>query len=141
MMGYNRRISRMNDNLVKFSNRTLMVMLVMLVISWALTLTISSFVWHASLESLIATSLAEVVFISVIMGFTIYKQRFRDERTIHILEKSGRNGFFFMIYFLPLVIIFYSLIEASHDVAMALVIFWFCSIAVAAISAVYYYRK
>jgi hypothetical protein len=116
-------------------------MLIVMVISWVITLTISSFIWHATLESIIVTSLSGVVFISIMMGFTIYKQRFRDERTIHILEKSGRNGFFFMIYLLPFAIIFYSLIEASHDVALALVIFWFCSVAVAAISAIYYYRK
>ena len=131
----------MNNNTVEFSNRTLMIMLVMMIISWALTLTISSLVWHASLESLIVTSIAGVIFVSVMMGFTIYKQRFRDERTIHILEKSGRNGFFFMIYLLPFAIIYYSLIDASHDVAIALVIFWLCSVAVAAISAMYYYRK
>ena len=131
----------MNYDTVKFSNRTLIVMLIVMIISWAITLTISSFVWHASMDSLIVTSLAGVVFISVMMGFTIYKQRFRDERTIHILEKSGRNGFFFMIYLLPFLIIFYSLIEASQNVAVALVIFWFCSVAVATISAVYYYLR
>jgi hypothetical protein len=36
---------------------------------------------------------------------------------------------------------FYSLIDESHDVALALAIFWFCSVAVVAISAVYYYHE
>ena len=112
-----------------------------MVISWVITLTIFSFVWHASTESLIVTTLAGVVFVGVMMGFTIYKHRFRDERTMHILEKSGRNGFFFMIYFLPFAIILYSLTDTTYDVALALTIFWFCSVAVAAISAIHYYRK
>jgi len=136
-----RRTTKMNKDTVELSNRTLIVMLVCMVISWVITLTIFSFVWHASLESLIVTSLAGVVCVSVMMGFTIYRQRFRDERTIHILEKSGRNGFFFIIYLLPFAIMFYSLTDAFHDIALALVIFWFCTVAVAAISAVYYYRE
>ena len=102
MMGNIKRATKMNNDTVEFSNRTLIVMLVLMVISWVITLTIFSFVWHLTLNSLIVTALSGVIFISIIMGFTIYRYRFRDERTIHILEKSGRNGFFFMIYLLSL---------------------------------------
>ena len=131
----------MNNEIYEFSNKTLLVMLAIMLISWVITLTIFSFMWHTSVETMIVTSLTGVIIVSVIMGFTIYRQRFRDERTMHILEKSGRNGFFFIIYFLPFAVIFYSLKEPSYDIALALVIFWVSSVAVAAISAVYYYRK
>ena len=99
----------MNNEIYEFSNKTLLVMLAIMLISWVITLTIFSFMWHTSVETMIVTSLTGVIIVSVIMGFTIYRQRFRDERTMHILEKSGRNGFFFMIYFLPFAVIFYSL--------------------------------
>jgi amino acid transporter len=131
----------MDNDTVEFSNRTLVVMLVVMVISWIITLAIYGLLFHESLESLIVTSMVGAIFIIVMMGFTVYRYRFRDERTIRILEKSGRNGFFFMIYLLPFVIILYSLMENPFDVVFTLVIFWISSIVVVAISAIYYYRE
>lgn len=131
----------MNNEMVEFSDRTLAVMLVIMIILWIITLSVFSFVFHFSMEAQIVSAFAGSLFICTVMGFTIYKQRFRDERTVRLLERAGRNGFAFMTYLIPFAIIIYSLTETTHDVALVLAIFWLSSVAVAILSAVYYYLE
>ncbi|MCF2136344.1 MAG: hypothetical protein K9W43_03805 [Candidatus Thorarchaeota archaeon] len=132
----------MNGDTINFSNKTLMVLLVVLVSSWGTMIFIDAVVFHATSEDLIVTSLSGAIFITVMIGFTVYHQRFRDERTTHLLERSGRNGFLFQVYILPFLIIFLSLAPMSPtNMLLLFVVFWVASIAVAILSAIYYYRR
>ena len=73
--------------------------------------------------------------------FVIYSEKIRDERSIYISDKAARNGFAFVLYVIPAVIIGLSATTISTDVSLALVLIWFGAVAVASISAFYYYRK
>ncbi len=131
----------MSDNEIEFSNKTLLVMLIMMIIAWVITLSIFSVVQQLSMENIMAVSISGSIFISVMMGFTIYKQRFRDERTMNILDKAGRNGFLVFFYILPLVIVYFSLTGVLMDALLVLVGLWVTSVIVFTITAIYYYKR
>ena len=131
----------MSNNEIEFSNKTLVVMLIMMIVAWVITLSIFSVVQQLSVEDIIAVSISGSIFISVMIGFTIYKQRFRDERTMNILDKAGRNGFLIFFYILPLFIVYFSLTGVMMDALLALVGLWITSVIVFAATAIYYYRR
>ncbi len=116
-------------------------MLMVFIFSFTLVAAISYFIFHFSVDIVESTLVGESVAIGLTMAFLIYRQRFRDERSIRILDKSGRNGFLSMIYLLPVFLLVYSLVGYSVEAAWALFEFFGCSVLVVVISAVYYYRK
>jgi uncharacterized membrane protein len=126
----------------KLSNKTLVIMGVLLVFGWLIAQIITSFLFPTSeIPFSIPSFGAEVVFISVLIGFTIYAQRFRDERAIQVSDKSARNGFAFVLFVVPVALIGLSATDVSSDALLALAIIWIGAVVFAGISAFYYYNR
>ncbi|MHA1925208.1 MAG: hypothetical protein ACW974_04790 [Candidatus Thorarchaeota archaeon] len=126
----------------RFSNRTLIVILIMLTTGWLIAQIITGYLFPASPWPFsLPAVFIEIVFIAVLMGFIIYGQRLRDERTMRISNQSARNGFAFIFYTIPIAIIGLSATEVSTDVSLALMIIWIGAVSFAGISALYYYQK
>ena len=126
----------------KLSNKDLIIMGALLVIGWFVAQIIVSFLFPTSAIPFSVPSFgAEVVFISVLIGFTVYAQRFRDERAIQIADKSTRNGFAFVLFIVPVALIGLSATDVSFDTLVALAIVWIGAVVVAGLSAFYYYRR
>lgn len=124
------------------SNRSLVVMLVVLIVSWFFAHIIVSFIFPSSWYPISPVSLfVGITYISVLMGFIIYRQKLRDERTIQISDKSARNGFAFVLYVIPIAIVGLSLTDVSPDTLLALAMIWAGAVVFAGISAFYYYRR
>ncbi len=127
---------------VKISNRSLFILLVILAFSWFLGQFITSLIFPGSWWPLsLPSTLVGVIWITVLLGFMIYSQRLRDERTMQISDKSSRNGFAFILYAIPIAIVGLSATEVSTDVSLALLMIWIGAVSFAGISALYYYRK
>jgi uncharacterized membrane protein len=127
---------------VRLSNRALIVMGLLLVIGWFVAQIVVSFLFPTSTIPFSVPSFgAEVVFISVLIGFTLYSQRFRDERSIQISDKSARNGFAFVLFVVPMALIGLSATDVSSDALLALVTIWIGAVVFAGISALYYYYR
>ena len=132
----------MSENEIQFTNRTCGIMALLLIIGWAISMIIFGVILQEPVNDLIAATVGMAVFPIILAGSAIYKYRFRDERTISILDKAGRNAFFLLtIYLMPLGIIYFSVTESTQDVALVLLGLCLCSIATTIISALYYYKK
>ncbi len=131
----------MTEDGKRFPNRDLLVCLIVLVFSFTLAMIISNFVFHVGPPDITAIMAGDFVFIGLMMVFLVYKQRFQDERSTQILDKSGRNGFVSMLYLLPLFLVVASAFDYHVDVALTLIEFCGCCTAIVILSAVYYYRK
>lgn len=131
----------MTEDGKRFPNRDLLVCVIVLVFSFTLAVMISDFIFHIGPPDITAIMGGDFVFIGLMMAFLVYKQRFQDERSIQILDKSGRNGFVSMLYLLPLFLVVSSAFNYHVDVALTLIEFCGCSIVVVILSAIYYYRK
>jgi uncharacterized membrane protein len=126
----------------KISNRSIAIMLVVLSVSWIFAQIIVSIIFPSSWLPLSPVLMfTGITWVSVWMGFMIYRQRLRDERTIHVSDKAARNGFAFVLYVIPIAIVGLTGIGASSDAILAIVLIWFGAVAVAGMSAFYYYRK
>ncbi|NHI83143.1 MAG: DUF2178 domain-containing protein [Candidatus Thorarchaeota archaeon] len=126
----------------KLSNKSFFVMLICLAFGWGAGQLVTSLIFpNADWPTLVSSAFGGIVFIAVMMGFMIYSQRLRDERTIYISDKAARNGFAFVLFLVPAAIVGLSATDISTDVSLALVLLWFGAVAVASISAFYYYRK
>jgi hypothetical protein len=127
---------------VRLSNRTFILLLVIMVFSWFLANVIASIIFPESSVPLSPPSLLSgTIWIPVLLGFMFYSQRLRDERTIQISDKSARNGFAFIFCVVPAAVIALSATEISADVSLALVLVWIGAVSIAGISALYYYQK
>jgi uncharacterized membrane protein len=125
----------------RLPNESLIVMLVIILVSWVLAQVVLSVIfanhWFLSLPSF----LVQLVFASVLIGFLVYQQRLRDERSIQISDKSTRNGFAFVFFVIPIAIIALSATDISTDVSLALVLVWFGAVVSTGLSALYYYKE
>jgi uncharacterized membrane protein len=127
---------------VKSSNKTLVIMGVLLVFGWLIAQIITSFLFPTSeIPFSIPSFGAEIIFISGLIGFTVYAQRFRDERSIQISDKSARNGFAFVLFVVPVALIGLSATDVSPDALLALAIIWIGAVVFAGLSAFYYYLR
>ena len=128
---------------VRLSNKALIAMGVLIIFGWFIIQVIFSLLLPTSTVPFSIPSIgAEIVFVSVLLGFTLYNQRFRDERSIQISDKSARNGFAFVLFVVPVALIGLSVTDVSSDtLLLALVIIWIGAVAFAGLSAFYYYRK
>ena len=126
----------------KLSNKDLIIIGLLLVIGWFIGQIIVNFLFPTSVVPFSVPSFgAEVVLISVLIGFTLYNQRLRDERSIQISDKSARNGFAFVLFVIPMALIGLSATDVSFDALLALAVIWIGAVAFAGISAFYYYHK
>ena len=126
----------------EISNRSLIIMLFVFTVSWILTMGIVSLLFPSSPVVLSPVLIVEgAVFVSVSMGVIIYRGRIRDERAIQISEKSARNGFGFVLYAIPVLIVFLSVTGAVPETLFILLYIWFGTVIIAGLSALYYYWK
>ena len=132
----------MTEPLPKLSTKTIIVLLFIIPISCLLSLIVMSVIlpsmeWPPSPPAVIATLVGPLV----IVGFMIYGANFKDERSVHISDKASRNGFMFVLYVTPILLVILSVTGASVETMLALLIMCLGMIAVACISAAYYYHK
>ena len=126
----------------KIPTRDLAILTVVLAVSWILAQIIVSIIFPSSLLPFSPVLMfTGITWISVMMGFMIYRQRLRDERTINVSDKAARNGFAFVLSVIPIALGGLTGIGASSDAILAVLLIWFGAVAVAAMSAFYYYRK
>ena len=126
----------------EISNRSLIIMLFVFTVSWILTMGIVSLLfpsWAVAISPVLI--LEGVVFVCASMGVIIYRARIRDERAIQISDKSARNGFGFVLYVIPVLIVFLSVTGAVPDTIFILLYVWFGTVVIAGLSAFYYYWK
>lgn len=127
---------------LKLSNKTLVVMVVCLIFGWLIAQIITSLLFPTSTFPFSIPSFGgEVVFISILIGFALYNQRYRDERSIQISDKSARNGFAFVLFVTPAALIGLSATDASFYALLTLAVIWIGAVVFAGISALYYYRR
>ena len=132
----------MENELSMLPNRIIAVFLLIIPISCLLSLVVMSAIlpsmeWPPSLPSIVASLVGPIV----IVGFMIYGANFRDERSVHISDKASRNGFMFVLYVTPILLVILSVTGASVETMLALLTMCLGMIAVACISAAYYYHK
>ena len=124
------------------SNRSLTIMLFVFAVSWILTMGIVSLLfpsWAVAISPVLI--LEGVVFVCASMCVIIYRTKIRDERAIQISDKSARNGFGFILYVIPVLIVFLSVTGAATDTIFILLYVWFGTVIIAGLSALYYYWK
>ena len=126
-----------------FTNRTLAVMLIIMVFSFLISITVTSLIFQRPLWPPPVTSVVPAAaVIMVMMVFMIYGARFRDERAIAISDKSARNGFMFFIFITPSLIVLSSLRpDLFPSTAFTLAVVAVSVLIVACLSVLYYYRK
>jgi len=126
----------------KISNRSIAIMLVVLSVSWIFAQIIVSIIFPSSwLPFSPVLMFTGIMWVSVIMGFLIYRQNLRDERTINISDKAARNGFAFILYATPIAIGGLLGFGAPPESILVLILVLVGAMAVAGMSAFYYYRK
>ncbi|MFW9909839.1 MAG: hypothetical protein ACFFEF_14830 [Candidatus Thorarchaeota archaeon] len=76
-----------------------------------------------------------------LVGFLIYGANLRDERTILVSDKAARNGFMFMVYVIPILLVVLSVTGFTAEAVLPLLVIWIGTVASACVSAFYYYRK
>ena len=132
----------MENELPRLSNRRIVMVLFIIPVACLLALILSSVIipgnlWPPDPPSIVAAIAGPIV----IVGFIIYASNFKDERSVQISDKATRNGFIFMLYALPLSLVVLSLTGASLETLNVIVMLCVGMIAVASISAFYYYHK
>jgi len=126
----------------RIPTRSYVIMLIVFIVSWLLAHVVLSIIFPSSWYPLSPVSFfSGIVFISIMMGFLIYRQNLRDERTINISDKAARNGFAFILYATPIAIGGLLGLGAPPESILVLILVLVGAMAVAGISALYYYRK
>jgi hypothetical protein len=121
---------KMGNNLERLSKKSIAILLIIIPLAWFASMLIVSLIsptesWPPSLP----LSVAGLIPPMVLVGFSIYGMNLRDERASQISDKATRNG------------LVLSLTGASFETVIALVMVWIGTVAVASISAFYYYYK
>lgn len=129
----------------RFSNRAFLRLFCVIVAAFIpamlAVLWVMATVGNYSVESLMVGGALDAYTILAILILLIYRQRFQDERSAQILNKSARNGFVFMAFVLPFIIEVEILVGSSLEIVPLLIGYLLCSLALAILSAIYYYRK
>jgi len=126
----------------KISTRSLVIMLGVFIVSWILAHVVISILFPLSWYPFSPVSFfSGIVFVSMMMGFLLYRQNFRDERTINISDKATRNGFAFILYATPIAILGLLGMGAPPESILVIVLLMIGAMAVAGLSAFYYYRQ
>ncbi len=132
----------MEKNLERLSKKSIAIWLMTIPLVWFVVTLIVCFIsptesWPPSLPLSFGILLPQIAMI----GAIVYGMNFRDERTSLVSDKATRNGFAFILFVTPLALVVLSLTGASFETIMALLILCLGMIAVASISAFYYYHK
>ena len=132
----------MENKLPRLSNRTIVYLLFIppiacLLVLIVLKIIIPSRPWPPDPLSIVAAIIGPII----LVGFMIYGANLRDERTVQVSDKAARNGFMFILYVIPILLVVLSVTGASFETLMVLLIVCLGMIAVAGISAFYYYHR
>jgi uncharacterized membrane protein len=132
----------MGKKLERLSKKSIAIWLMTIPLQWLIVTLIVSFIfptesWPPSLP----LSVTILIIPLIMIGSVVYGVNFRDERTSLVSDKASRNGFYFVLYVIPLALVVLSLTGASVETCMALVMLWIGAVAVFSISAFYHYRK
>ena len=138
----NKGESKMENNIEPLSNRKIAYVLLIIPIAWFVSTFIVSLIsptesWPLSLP----LSVGSLVPLIIMIGFVIYGTNLKDERTSQVGDKATRNGFAFVLFVTPSALVILSLSGASLETIIVLLIVCLGMIAVASISALYYYHK
>ena len=133
--------SKMEENMERLSKRTIAYLILIIPIAWFLTTFITSLITQTSWPPALPNSLGSLVGLTIMIGFMIYGANLRDERTSQVADKATRNGFAFVLFVTPSALVILSLTGASMETLMVLLVLCLGMIAVASISAFYYYHK
>ncbi len=130
----------------RFSNRALLrgfcIIVAAFIPAMLAMLWVMAMIGSYSVESFMVGGALDAYMILLILILLIYRQRFQDERSARILDKSARNGFVFMAAFvLPFIFEIETLVGSSVEIVPLLNGSFLCSLVLAILSAVYYYRK
>lgn len=132
----------MENNIERLSKRQITYVLLIIPIAWFLsTFTVSLISPTYSWPLPLPFSLGSVFGLILMIGFVIYGTNLKDERTSQVGDKATRNGFAFVLFVTPSALVILSLSGASLETVIVLLIVFLGMIAVASISAVYYYHK
>ena len=134
--------SKMKNDLERLSKRSIAILAIIMPVSFLLALVIMKIIiptmpWPPDPPLIGAMLVAPIVMV----GFMIYSANLKDERTSLVSDKGARNGFGFVLYVLPLALVVLSLTGASFETVIALLLVWVGTVAVASISALYYYHR
>ncbi|MHA1881541.1 MAG: hypothetical protein ACTSUO_00655 [Candidatus Thorarchaeota archaeon] len=132
----------MENNIERLSKRQITYVLLIIPIAWFLsTFTVSLISPTYSWPLPLPFSLGSVFGLILMIGFVIYGTNLKDERTSQVGDKATRNGFAFVLFVTPSALVILSLSGASLETVIVLLIVFLGMIAVASISALYYYHK
>ena len=132
----------MENNIEPLSRRSIAILLIIIPIAWFISTFIVSLIsptesWPPSLP----LSLGTLFPLIIMVGFVIYGMNLKDERTSQVGNKATRNGFAFVLFVTPSALVILSLSGASLEAMIVLLVAFLGMIAVASISALYYYHK
>ena len=132
----------MENKLPQLSNRSIVALLIIIPVACLLALIVTIIIiptmsWPPDPPLIAATIVGPII----IVGFMIYGANLRDERTVQVSDKAARNGFMFILYVIPILLVVLSVTGASFETLMVLLIVCLGMIAVAGISAFYYYHR
>ncbi|MGY5859479.1 MAG: hypothetical protein RTU63_08915 [Candidatus Thorarchaeota archaeon] len=131
----------MEQNMKRLSKRGIAYLIMIIPISWFLSTFITSLITQTPWPPALPNSVGIIVGLMILIGFTIYGVNLKDERTSQIADKATRNGFAFVLFVTPSALVILSLTGASVETLMVLLGLCLGMIAVASISAFYYYHK
>ena len=132
----------MENNIERLSKRQITYVLLIIPIAWFLsTFTVSLISPTYSWPLPLPFSLGSLFGLIVMIGFVIYGANLKDERTSQVGDKATRNGFAFVLFVTPAALVVLTLTGASVETMMVLLFVCLGMIAVACISAFYYYHK
>jgi len=132
----------LENNIEPLSKRQIAILLIIIPIAWFISTFIMSLIsptesWPLSLP----LSLGSLFPLIIMMGVVIYGTNLKDERTSQVGDKATRNGFAFVLFVTPSALVILSLSGASLETVIVLLVVCLGMIAVASISALYYYHK
>jgi len=131
----------MEENMERLSKKGIVIVIMIIPIAWFISTFTMSLITNTSWPPALPFSLGNLTGLILLIGFVIYGTNLRDERTSQISDKATRNGFAFVLFVTPSALIVLSLVGAPIETAIALLVVCLGMVAVASISALYYYHK
>jgi len=125
----------------RLTKRSIAILIMIIPIAWFLSTFTMSLITQTSWPPALPFSLGNLLGLCILIGFTIYGVNLRDERTSQVADKATRNGFAFVLFVTPSALVILSLTGAPIETALVLLVVCLGMVAVASISALYYYHK
>ena len=131
----------MEEKIEKLTRRSIVVLIMIIPIAWFLSTLTMSVITQTPWPPAPPISLGLLTGLILMIGSMIYGTNLRDERTSQISDKATRNGFAFVLFVTPAALVVLSLTGASIEAMLALLTLCLGMVAVASISALYYYYR